>query len=1018
MHYLYLDQIINPSFSFLSCIFTEKTPKDKSSSHKAKKERKRKPEEKIATLEDISKTQTPPKKPCSASQPATAATSVEKSQEPVEKDEKSSVATPKEEKILKEETRAHRTRVRTPEVKDTDSGKESKREKRAEKEKEKQTHKGEKEKSKHHHKHKSRRHNDEKPADGQSVESSTGEGAVEKSSKHKSKHKHHHKSKHKKDEPPVSTPSVAPPPSSQPPAESTPSSTSIPVSSLVAAAATIVTTSSPSPVSEIVTKVDSTSDNSGNVVPTTTIATSVATSEPARVPPVNTFATGPGFFTPPTTSSAGDGKVPTTTTTSLSASKVSPTNIGNIPIAPSRSTFSPQRSPFERPTVASIVRSTAETIERVIVNELKRDSRQDNNGKSRSSEDAYPRRQVPNPFSIVDNNRRYPVTSQANTSSQGNNIRSNTQTQGSHPTQGIPTTQGITHAPPPVPVTSAGHHPYTSQSNYIASSYSSTSHQQSAPSTSNCVTTTTTTPSSNSAPSSAFSHRQGGLPDPTQNAIQVISRTTNAINPVVPAGSKPPVVTVSGVVKSEDIKRTLPVTAEGVEGHKPKEREKLVDVGRADIPPHLRSLEGKLPEHHIVQDSTGDHKGINNKPVQRDQDYKERRDSDGRPIASALHEPIQVYRDPNLKDTEVIHVNSVQHQLAYTQQVAASGGGGVDRGAVPPTKHSPLTSQRSTPTLHPPTSSHLGGAAGAPGAIGPSGPSAFVPSAQAQAQQAAALGGHIPSQHHLAAVAAARHPMFSAHVPAAALYQHQLAQAGHAAAAYGTPPHLVLNQHELHARHLAGLMHQESLARMQHHPQMYAQLHNAATAAAALQGMQPGLSAAQIQQLWQQQQVAGMPVPPTWILQQHHEELERLHHHQQQQQQQQQAAASEKSPSIPSHTPSPGGHHEKPRTPHTPQPAAASHPPPQRELPNATAASRESSVRHYAEFPPSDAQAAVQRHFQESLRKLHLPYTFSTSPGGGAASGSITAGTAIPKNEPGQPGQPGKDQAQVSYIVP
>ena len=610
-------------------------------------------------------------------------------------------------------------------------------------------------------------------------------------------------------------------------------------------------------------------------------------------------------------------------------------------------------------TVATIVRDTAATLERVIVNELKKDTfPPPDNGKIRLSEPETSRSGT-SPSSL-DRSRRYPA--QVSSSSQSLIV------------------------------------PSTTVAAAIYSQSASSLHLSSVSNFTTATTTTTTVTSSAPPPSSTSSSSVGPTPsssshwsNPVPNTIQVISRTTNAISPVAP-GTKPPVVAVSGIVKSEDIKRTLPVTSEGVEGHKPKEREKESFHLPRPEPINIGSVEKEKYSEQVREQIKRDaeKKETISRDSDRGQETRER-DSEGRPLASALKEPIQVYRDPNLTDTEVIHVNSVQHQLAYQHQHHQQRGAVAD----PSPTHSQLTAAAVAATQHStlhPTSSALAAAG-----IGASPSSAFVPSA--------AVAGRIPSHHPLA-----RHPMFTPHMQAAALYQqHSLAQAGHIpATAY--PAHLaVINQHDLHTRqHLAGLMQQESMARLQHHPGVFAQLQHAATAAAALQGMHPGMSAAQLQQLWQQQQQqAGMPIPPTWILQQHHEELER-HLHQQQQQQQQ---ASEKSPSVGHAAVALNqSHHDKPRT-QTPQPASASHAP--RDV-GSSSSSRESSVRHYAEFPPSDAQAAVQRHFQESLRKLQLPYTFSTSPAGG--SGSITAGTAIPKTEPGQP----KEQVdrQVSHNCP
>ncbi len=829
--------------------------------------------------------------------------------------------------------------------------KEEKKEKRhssrhSDKHSDKQTHKSdkseekEKEKKSKHHKHKHKDKHSTKDKDNESHE--TGE----KSKPHKSKHKHHKcdkkdkdKDKHKKEDSVAFAAAAA----------AAAAATAAAAASAAAAAAAAAVNPTPAPTVVV-------SQQSETITPQVT----------PQAPKVNSNsnATASTALVSSSSSSTATSSAATTTTavSQPMCSKPEPKHMPLLNTSSASETLLTQSLPPRRPpnipssvAVANIIRNTEATLERVIVNELKKDSYiPSDNGKIRLSSDENNSKNSTK-SSAVELPRRYPAVT----------------------TQGVP--QVGTHSVPPQvgkSITTAAASIYTQPHSVPATT---TAGAITVPSTSNFATATTTTTSLSSIqptakpPSAVLSSGSGGHWS-QQNTIQVISRTSNAISPIVP-GTKPPVVAVTGVVKSEDIKRTLPV--EGVEGHKPKEREK----GIAGILPRSEPVNIVAP----VQDNRGVKNLETIRDLSKDSDLKsrelrikeDRERSEERPLASALKEPIQVYRDPNLTDTEVIHVNSVQHQLAYHQR-GASGDPSPTHSLSAAAAASAVASQHST--LHPPPSTLSAG-------IGAS-PSAFVPSA-----------GRIPSHHPLA-----RHPMFSPHVQA--IYQHPLAAAagqGHIpAAAY--PAHLaVLNQqHDLHTRqHLAGLVHQESLARLHHPGLTFAQLQHAASTAAALQGMHPGMSAAQLQQLWQQQQASGMPIPPTWIIQQHHEELER-HLHQQAAQQ-----ASEKSPSVAHAAVAPNqSHHDTPRTPQTPQPASASAS--QRDLSATT--SRESSVRHYAEFPPSDAQAAVQRHFQESLRKLHLPYTFSTSP----VSGSITAGTAIPKTESG-PAKDGDRQVRLLY---
>ncbi|XP_033632768.1 uncharacterized protein LOC117294465 isoform X1 [Asterias rubens] len=337
-----------------------------------------------------------------------------------------------------------------------------------------------------------------------------------------------------------------------------------------------------------------------------------------------------------------------------------------------------------------------------------------------------------------------------------------------------------------------------------------------------------------------------------------------------------------------------------------------------------------------------------------DSESRLRRDdlhSNSRPSSAKLTfsvaEPVQVYRDPSLVDTSVRHIESIQHFQHFNREHTPSPSHKL-------LSHSPHSTLRATPT-----------------AIGVK-PTPFVPSA------AIPSVGHIPAHHSLQ-----RHPMFSQ----VHMYPHPLPP--HGLANYPAPPHLAaLEQQHLHPPHVAGFIHQDSIARLRPQlayptlisPQLVAQLQ--------AQGLHPGISTSQLQSLWQQQQqqqqqhAASLGMPTAWVV--HPEELTHMHQQQQQQEKAQQAQgqvlSSQSHPDSKLHTPRP--------TSQPPHQAATA----QRD--NA----RDSTVRHYQEYPPTDAQALVQRHFQESLRKLQVPFSFNTSSPTSSV-GSITTGTAIPKRE-------------------
>ncbi|XP_022094436.1 probable JmjC domain-containing histone demethylation protein 2C isoform X2 [Acanthaster planci] len=316
-------------------------------------------------------------------------------------------------------------------------------------------------------------------------------------------------------------------------------------------------------------------------------------------------------------------------------------------------------------------------------------------------------------------------------------------------------------------------------------------------------------------------------------------------------------------------------------------------------------------------------------------------------------EPVQVYRDPNLVDSSVTHIESIQHFRHLSREHTPSPSHKI----LGPSPHSTL---RATPT-----------------GIGVK-PSAFVPSAGTIPS-----AGHIPGHPSLQ-----RRPMFSQ----VHMYPHPLTP--HGLSSYAATPHLAaLEQQHLHPSHVAGFIHQDTIARLRPQlgyptlisPQLLAQLQ--------AQGLHPGgMSAAQLQALWQQQQqqhAASMGLPTAWVV--HPEELSHLHHSQQQQQQQQQQQHQEKSQQAQAQ----GQSHQDSKL-HTPRPT--SQPPPHKAVPAPHDNGRDTTVRHYQEYPPSDAQALVQRHFQESLRKLQVPFSFNTSATTSSV-GSITTGTAIPKRE-------------------
>eukprot|EP00057_Strongylocentrotus_purpuratus_P019513 XP_011673987.1 PREDICTED: probable JmjC domain-containing histone demethylation protein 2C isoform X1 [Strongylocentrotus purpuratus] len=397
--------------------------------------------------------------------------------------------------------------------------------------------------------------------------------------------------------------------------------------------------------------------------------------------------------------------------------------------------------------------------------------------------------------------------------------------------------------------------------------------------------------------------------------------------------------------------------------------------------------------------------GKSSSSTDRSRDSDQSRSDKKSTLVADLRTPVQVYRDPNLSDSEVIHVDSIQHHPTHSHLMKIGD------------HHSPSPGQHPiTPSPHSALRNPSATAAPAPGAN----PSAIV--ASPSAFVAAPSVGHIPAHH---PIQHQHHAMFPAHLQ---LYQQhplasQLVMPGH------FPQHHLagLDRHslqQLHAQGIVGLVQPDPMARIR----MGGGLHGIVSpqhAATALQGsMHPGLTQAQLQALHQQH---GLPLPPSWVIQ--HEELERAHL-QQQKSQAAAVAAAEKGPSsLPPHHPSaptsqdrridpaaqaalsadkkphpshlPGGgvhpqhaqHHVHPQLIAVSQAAQAAQGLVGHESAAAAAVAAHHAARH--QYQELDAQAAVQQHFQESLRKLQVPFSFSTP----TAGGSITEGTALPKNK-------------------
>ncbi|XP_071498541.1 uncharacterized protein [Diadema antillarum] len=365
-------------------------------------------------------------------------------------------------------------------------------------------------------------------------------------------------------------------------------------------------------------------------------------------------------------------------------------------------------------------------------------------------------------------------------------------------------------------------------------------------------------------------------------------------------------------------------------------------------------------------------------------------------LVTDLKTPVQVYRDPNLSDTEVTHVDSIQHHHARLLNIADPH--------TPSPGHQPIT-----PSPH---SLRTPGVTANPSAIVAS-PSAFVPAPSV---------GHIPAHHPIT-----HHAMFPAHI---SMFQQPLPSLGnhfpHSLA--GLDQH-TLQHHQLHAQRLVGLVQPDALAARMPMGSFHG-IMSPQHAATALQGtLHPGMTQAQLQAL--QQRHPGLPLPPSWVLQ--HEEFERAQIHQREQQQKSQVAAAavaaEKGQSALTHHPPPSSQQDlkarlesssgdrkpnsspamHPREAHTPHHVHAQMVAVSQSM---LAAAQESSAREAAaaahhvaaarrQYQELDAQAAVQQHFQESLRKLQVPFSFTTPTTGG----SITEGTALPKNK----GQAPKD---------
>lgn len=249
--------------------------------------------------------------------------------------------------------------------------------------------------------------------------------------------------------------------------------------------------------------------------------------------------------------------------------------------------------------------------------------------------------------------------------------------------------------------------------------------------------------------------------------------------------------------------------------------------------------------------------GKSSSSTDRSRDSDQSRSDKKSTLVADLRTPVQVYRDPNLSDSEVIHVDSIQHHPTHSHLMKIGD------------HHSPSPGQHPiTPSPHSALRNPSATAAPAPGAN----PSAIV--ASPSAFVAAPSVGHIPAHH---PIQHQHHAMFPAHLQ---LYQQhplasQLVMPGH------FPQHHLagLDRHslqQLHAQGIVGLVQPDPMARIR----MGGGLHGIVSpqhAATALQGsMHPGLTQAQLQALHQQH---GLPLPPSWVIQ--HEELERAHLQQQ-----------------------------------------------------------------------------------------------------------------------------------------
>ncbi|XP_041476903.1 probable JmjC domain-containing histone demethylation protein 2C isoform X3 [Lytechinus variegatus] len=405
--------------------------------------------------------------------------------------------------------------------------------------------------------------------------------------------------------------------------------------------------------------------------------------------------------------------------------------------------------------------------------------------------------------------------------------------------------------------------------------------------------------------------------------------------------------------------------------------------------------EARDPRRETSSSTSEKSEGGKSSSTDRSRDSDQSRTDKKTNLVTDLKTPVQVYRDPNLSDSEVIHVDSIQHHPAHLMKIGDQA------------QHTPSPGQHPiTPSPHALRNPSATAAPANPSAIVAS-PSAFV---------AAPSVGHIPShhpiQHH-------GHAMFPAHLQ---LYQQhplasQLVVPGH------FPQHHLagLDRHslqQLHTQGLVGLVQPDPMTRIR-----LGGIHGIVSpqhAATALQGsMHTGLTQAQLQAIHQQH--PGLPLPPSWVIQQ--EELERAHLQQQKTQAAAAAAAEKGSSSLPHHPsaptsqvridPTPSAASSVDKKPHPAHLPAGSHPQhhthPQlmsvsqaaqggaQGLVGHESAAAAAVAAHHArhQYQELDAQAAVQQHFQESLRKLQVPFSFSAPTTGG----SITEGTALPKNK-------------------